>query len=104
MITKIILDNAIKEHFKAEGEDNCLNNLNQLNILIGANNTGKSRFLRTLFTNRNFKLEITELKAREISDLFRIIKDEISSSIDRMGYDDVNSQNIQGVKKTLKST
>lgn len=102
MIKKLFLDKELEKHYLSDSIDNSLDNLNQLNILIGANNTGKSRFLRTLFTDRDFKLELSDFDTVGISTVFNSILDELEVSLGNIGYEDVSGQNISGLKLTLK--
>jgi len=60
MIDRIIYDkkqyeNYTVNHGDKSFPDNALLKLSKLNIFIGENNSGKSRFLRTLFTDKNFE-------------------------------------------------
>jgi AAA15 family ATPase/GTPase len=54
-LTSILLDGAITSDYTTTETDNALANLSKINIFIGANNSGKSRLMRTLFTNETFK-------------------------------------------------
>ncbi len=74
-----------------------------MNILIGANNTGKSRFLRTLFADRDFKFEISEFDSIAISKIFTLILHDLDTDLGNIGYEEVSSQNISGLKATLKT-
>lgn len=103
MITKIILSDELEENYFSKNSNNSFDNLNQLNIFIGENNTGKSRFLRTLFANRTFILEISDFDLRGISKVFESMAKELDISLGNLGYEDVSSQNILGLKSTLNN-
>lgn len=101
MITKLFFDKELDTYYQSDGGINSLENLNRLNILIGANNSGKSRFLRRLFSERNFKLELTEFDSNKISKIFSEILQELDQKLTDLGYEDVSSQNIPGLKQSL---
>ena len=103
MITKLYLANELEKYYLSDSINNSLDHLNQLNILIGANNTGKSIFLRTLFTDQNFKLEISDFDSIGISKIFSSMVEELDVSLGNLGYEDVGSQNISGLKTALKT-
>ncbi|MBY2445730.1 hypothetical protein KWX03_17860 [Clostridioides difficile] len=50
MITSIFLDTDNFNEYKLDRIDN----LSKVNIFVGANNSGKSRFLRTIFNSNSF--------------------------------------------------
>lgn len=102
MITKLFFDEELKKHYISENANKALNNLNQLNILIGANNTGKSRFLRTVFGDRNFNFEISEFESADISKKFILMLEDLEINLGNAGYEDVSSTNISGLKSVLK--
>lgn len=102
MITKLFFDEELEKHYNLEGNTNSLENLTRLNILIGANNSGKSRFLRKLFSERNFKVELSEFNAINIANIFDQIFKELDEKLGALGYEDIGSQNISGIKLTLR--
>jgi len=101
MISKLYFDQELQNHYSVKNADSSLDNMNRLNILIGANNSGKSRFLRTLFSERNFKIELTQFAVNEISQVFELMLSAITEKFNQLGYEDVSSQNISGVRLTL---
>ncbi|WP_204985391.1 hypothetical protein, partial [Escherichia coli] len=54
-----------------------LNNLSKINIFIGPNNSGKSRFLRDLFSIEEIRYNLIQLKLIELSEIY----DEVSINI-----------------------
>jgi AAA15 family ATPase/GTPase len=54
-LTSILLDESVTSDYTTTETDNALANLSKINIFIGANNSGKSRLMRTLFVNQAFK-------------------------------------------------
>jgi predicted ATP-dependent endonuclease of OLD family len=76
-LTAIRLDDTIFPNYKTSQDDNALTELSQINIFIGVNNSGKSRLMRTIFSNSDFfysrndvNLEELNLKIREFHDKF----------------------------------
>ncbi|MCP4521749.1 MAG: ATP-binding protein [Cytophagales bacterium] len=51
-------ENAFESYFIEKDEAKILSNISKVNIFIGANNSGKSRFLRMLFQQRDLKCKI----------------------------------------------
>lgn len=101
MITKVFIEENQKKYYLSDGINNSLNDLNQLNIFIGANNTGKSRFLRNLFSEQNFKLEISEFDSKSVSEIFSLITKDLNEYLENIGFDDIGSQNIPSLKNEL---
>jgi predicted ATP-dependent endonuclease of OLD family len=60
MIQEIIFKQEDYKGFKIVEslDNNRLSNINKINIFIGQNNSGKSRFLRTLFSDKNFDFNL----------------------------------------------
>jgi len=103
MITKIFLGKELEENYLADSSDKSLENLNQLNILIGANNTGKSRFLRSLFVYQDFKFETNEFDSVGISKIFGLMLNDFRNLLKEGGYEDVSSQHIPSVINSLNT-
>ncbi len=101
MISKIYFNQKSVEHYNFENSEHSLSNINRLNIFIGANNSGKSRFLRTLFSDRNFKIKLFEDSFTEISAVFKSILEEITQKLNNLGLEDIGSQYISNIKATL---
>ncbi|SFC21799.1 Predicted ATP-dependent endonuclease of the OLD family, contains P-loop ATPase and TOPRIM domains [Zunongwangia mangrovi] len=81
MLQGIKISESLKAVYDIQNELGLITNLNQLNTIVGANNTGKSRFLRTVFSGSNhikFIYEIDESifknSVRIIRDIFQVIK------------------------------
>jgi len=49
-IKELILDDTDFSKYSVEGGNNSLPNLSKINVFVGANNSGKSRFLRQIAT------------------------------------------------------
>lgn len=54
---------------------NAITNLSRVNVFIGPNNSGKSRFLRTLFSDKNFQFYSSDFDANKINNCVSVIMD-----------------------------
>jgi len=77
MITSIKFDKKIFDGYSLVGNDN-LNHLNKINLLIGKNNSGKSRFLRFLLKNK-IEVETTDFNSKTLNDFINDFKNYIAS-------------------------
>jgi len=78
----IKLNESLQKDFTGLGYFGILANFKQLNTFVGANNSGKSRFLRTLFSYSNevkFIFEIEDNKLKQIAAIGKGILNLISS-------------------------
>ncbi len=64
MLSKIFLNANFSKYIPIEG-GHVLKELNKVNIFIGENNSGKSRFLRTLFNFDKYTVEYTDFSFKE---------------------------------------
>jgi len=76
MLNEISLSPEIYQEYQIDKDPPVLSNLNKINIFIGPNNSGKSRFMRKLFMDeksaigiyrRDFKAVIEEIKNQTIA-------------------------------------
>lgn len=85
-IEEIRLPESLSENFSADSPFNSLRGIKRLNVLIGPNNSGKSRLLRALFKCKDSMLVSTSdetsssirTKIRKLIDLIPNLKDEAS--------------------------
>jgi predicted ATPase len=85
-------------------KENILGNLSKINILIGQNNSGKSRFIRTLFADDDFTFIYSH---KDISGLARMISEvemEISKHLGNLRVKDLDEilSRIQKINTTLE--
>lgn len=78
-------------HTTNEGE--VLNNLSKVNIFIGENNSGKSRFLRKIFAQNDYQVVSTHFSFEELNQL----SSSYISLLKKQFGDNVNSIEIQTV-------
>lgn len=79
MITSIKIDEeSFRDFMVVEGESENLDNLNRINIFIGSNNSGKSRFLRSLLKN-TLAIRVSESDTQDLSSSIFQLKKELNS-------------------------
>lgn len=76
MIDSIILSESQFKSYSSTQKDGKLSNLSKINILIGANNSGKSRFCRTLFLGEDLSFTLRGLGLNSINGLIKSLKSE----------------------------
>lgn len=104
MLKRIFLDKEKYIGYQTDNtEDNSLDNLNIINIFIGANNTGKSRFLRTLFTDKGFSFELSAVDLSKLQTTLQEILSIINVHFYKNGVADSGNENIPSVKATLSA-
>ncbi|MBS3913564.1 MAG: ATP-binding protein [Bacteroidetes bacterium] len=80
--------------------DFSLEPLNKINIFVGPNNSGKSRFLRSLFMNDNLKFQLAELDFSEINHDLTIIRNKISEIMTKnhiRSIDEINFSLLENI-------
>ncbi|MEO7216319.1 AAA family ATPase [Mucilaginibacter sp.] len=81
MISSIYLGEDKFEHYNTIEEDRTLKNLSKVNIFIGSNNSGKSRCLRTVFSNELLKYTTDQIDLSKINSLIKNFKQEIEDAL-----------------------
>jgi len=106
MFTRIKFDENKYEHFKVihiEGEfqPNELTGLSRLNIFIGENNSGKSRFLRRLFSDKEFDFDFNDFNLKtfnvNVLKLYNMFKNNIYK------YSIINTNNLDSTINKIHS-
>jgi hypothetical protein len=92
----------LSERFSGYGlrSPGLLDNLNHINILIGPNNSGKSRFLRRLFAEENLEFKLLNY---DIDPIKKVIADgtqEIRTTFDKLSIQEADHiyQKLSGFK------
>jgi AAA15 family ATPase/GTPase len=88
-LTSILLDESITSDYKTTETDNALANLSKINIFIGANNSGKSRLMRTLFANNEFQYKLEGSDLNDLNHLVRSLHDELAEVISTAHHTDI---------------
>lgn len=70
MIKSLQLKTEVAKQYTTGEEDNNLNNLSRINIFIGPNNSGKSRFMRDLFIENDIKYSSKQLEIKSLLDCY----------------------------------
>lgn len=102
MINKLNFSQALESHYVYNDRHNYIDKLSRLNILIGPNNSGKSRFLRSIFSERNLKIEDSDLNFIGIKNVLSLILSEVTNQLDTLRYEDLSGHNIPSLKGSLK--
>lgn len=96
MFKSLQLKTDITKQYQTEDEDNNLNNLSKINIFIGPNNSGKSRFMRDLFITKEIVYSYKQLGFELLYKEFEKIEREIElSQIERLYFHDIFDYKIQ---------
>ncbi|EJT6499438.1 ATP-binding protein [Clostridium perfringens] len=66
--------------YKNDSDSDVLYNISKLNIFIGGNNSGKSRFLRSIFNDKNLIFNLNHKKICEFNDLIDGLNNDIANS------------------------
>jgi predicted ATP-dependent endonuclease of OLD family len=83
----LINENVYKNYFINDGSDEkSLKNISKINILIGANNSGKSRMLRTLFKEENFYFKTSIFNIDAVKEEIKVYKRDILSIADNYSF------------------
>ena len=81
-IKSIVIPNKIYS-YKEEGKsDKVLDNLSKINIIVGENNSGKSRFLRELMNNKEMKFKTNSDKVDKLNSCMRDLRDKLRSFLE----------------------
>lgn len=102
MINAINLPEALKNHYQVINiENSTLSQLNRINILIGPNNSGKSRFLRGLFSN-DFTYQSRQFSFSDLYQIANSLLQEVRKEIGTNAIvNDISGSGITNVIETL---
>jgi len=109
MIETIIFDANKYDGFEAihNGKETInykLANLSKINIFIGQNNSGKSRFLRTLFCDNDFEFNMYGYDVFEVQNIIRAYRNRIRSQFMSYGFSEINGviKNLENLLREIK--
>ncbi len=100
-IRDIILQDNIKEQFIFE--DETMSNLSKINILIGPNNTGKSRLMRSLFSLKAISFNPRQFLINDLNKYFSEVPNDIHTNARAANYNTEGIMNALKKRKTLES-
>jgi AAA15 family ATPase/GTPase len=80
MINVISTQDELFKDYIFDDEDRVIKNLSQINIFIGENNSGKSRFLRGLYSINNFKYQDYEYPLTHVKKLYEEFKEDFAKA------------------------
>src|SRR4051812_34496199 len=96
MLKEIIIDEERYLGYKFFNSKKSLTGLSKINIFIGQNNSGKSRFLRTVFSDETFEFTLKEHDHAELKKL--IVK---KTSEIRQMFDDIYIEDADNLYSTI---
>lgn len=77
---KSIMINENLENYKFNNNDNVIMNISKINIFVGSNNSGKSRLLRSICLDKNFRFNAETEEIKAFNELVKIIKGKINKA------------------------
>jgi hypothetical protein len=103
MISEIKFNPAKYSNYKFPSSSTSpqLQNLNKLNILIGPNNSGKSRFLRTLFIDSDYDFRLMKYDIVKLKEAIDDTENEIKKLLIRRNIKDADNidHSLEELKK-----
>lgn len=90
MIKKILLSQDRYKGYKFPNERQELDNISNVNIFIGQNNSGKSRFSRLLFSDSDFTFDLWRTDLAAIRSILNQTKDKLKAFLKRHSFEDVD--------------
>ncbi|MBU7314434.1 AAA family ATPase [Paenibacillus oleatilyticus] len=88
-IKEIIIDKDSLDGYQMVGKDNNnLANLSKINLFVGSNNSGKSRFVRSLFNYSTYSIIPAKVNLPQLNSLIDAYKKDVESIIERFGIVD----------------
>ena len=111
MFKSLQLKTEVAKQYTTGEEDNSLNNLSRINIFIGPNNTGKSRFMRDLFNVEQHLFDKEPLQLNKydekLCELKEYLQDKLKTLIhnDELDLEILNSEcfnNEESIKILIK--
>lgn len=73
--------------------------VSNINILVGANNSGKSRFIRMLSSQKEYEIHFGELDLDEINQKLSSILDDLKGELEKYRLVDVHQFNEAAIDK-----
>lgn len=70
------------------GENNWLSNLSKINIFVGSNNSGKSRYIRNIFNTTSFGFKPAQLDLMALNSLIDSYKKDVTLAVQRFHIND----------------
>ena len=101
IIKEVKIPNELYSFISDKNEkEEVVKNLSKINIFVGENNSGKSRFLRSLLKKKNFEFLPNNIDYYKINDNIPLLKKRIQNFLD--GFDKINiNTKIPQLKKKL---
>lgn len=102
MLKRILLDDDRYKEWETEtSTGKSLDDLGKINVFIGANNSGKSRFLRALFSDEKMKFELEAIDMAGIQNHFVDLSKKINAILAYRGLNDAASPEISSINSAI---
>lgn len=102
MLKRIFLDDDRYKAWETENRiDKSLDNLSKINVFIGANNSGKSRFLRALFSDEKMKIELEDADFDRFHKRIETLVYDITKILDSNNLSNVGNAQFASIIRTL---
>jgi predicted ATP-dependent endonuclease of OLD family len=102
MIGKLYLNDKEYQEYILENTDKCVDSLNRINVFIGQNNSGKSRFLRKLFSDSKFEFDLKKSDFKDLVGLINEKYDEVKQLLYNVHVTEAD-QTLSTIEKVVKS-
>ena len=104
MLQGVKLNETLEEQFSGSRYFGIINNFRQINTFVGVNNSGKSRFLRALFSRSNDTKFIYEISEQNIQNILNL-SEQIVRIIDNLkgnGIEYKYRNSLNTISETIK--
>src|SRR5690606_27149103 len=100
-IKEISLNASRYSNYKMYGEEEkVMSNLSKINILVGTNNSGKSRMLRLLLSEKELLFTPANFNLKELSKIFDEFREALLSLLKKHGFDGVGKLQKESIENT----
>jgi AAA ATPase-like protein len=97
MISELRIPDGLANQYQVAETGSTLKQLNHVNVFIGPNNSGKSRFLRNIFSN-NLRYEMHHINLRQYEGITEKLQNEIVQTLTEYNFSELGG-NTQGKVK-----
>ncbi len=103
MISKLFLKNDKYSGYHLDNNEYGIGGLSKVNVFIGQNNSGKSRFLRTVYVDEDFEFDLKQADFSKTVGFITRTHHEVRALLDRCGIQDADDifQKIDILKKEI---
>lgn len=84
-----LIGKSLQNYSTVSNKPGAINNLSRINILIGQNNSGKSRFLRTLFNDKKLRYSSTDINLEKHNSVLKEIRSALKEVYTKRRVEDI---------------